>query len=229
MDKIIILILLTIIGLAFGIILTKEKTKFNKINIDYLYLKKQPQTYIDRLNTKKAKFLFGNITRKFMILDGYINLKDNNQTISLFDELRNNKLSYGKRINLYQKEISYYLEAKMFDKALASYQDLKNEGSLINDPRMLQILSESEALIEVYVKKNIEYIDVLIQLINSSKDDLTNVINNYRIAYCYFNNNNVDKAKEYIKKSFNFSEKTMLNSLLKKVNKDIKLINEYII
>ncbi len=223
------LIIVTIFLLAISITFSLYKNSYYKKVMFELVQKNDADKYIKMLNSTKAKFLLGKKTRYILLVDGYISLKNYEEVYSLFKTLRNLKLSYGKKINLYQKEISVYLEQKKCNEAISSYEDLKLEGEKINDPHMNKILQDSEMVINVYAKNNPEYLNTLLDLEKNEVDKSKKGIYDYRIAVCYSKMNDDTKAKTYLKKAKENLDGTFVYNLVNKVVKNPELITDYIL
>ena len=227
-DNYSMLIIVGLLVVILGSLLTIVKKSFSKNTLMYLYEKNDPQSYISNLNSFKAKFLVSNKQRLMLLIDGYIATKEYDKVYDIFKELRKSKLSFGKKITLYQKEITIYIQRRKFKEAISSYNDLEQEASLLqNNTEINRLLKDAEIMVNVYASKNLEYVDTLNSIITNSNDNTNRGLCNYRIAYLYYFKNDTKNCNKHLQSALIDLKGSFLEDIIKKVIKNNDLLESY--
>ncbi len=229
MNHFIIFIILMVVAIVINVGLHFAKRSFTMKTMGYLYQQGDAKKYLEALDSFNAKILFSKKTRLFMKIDGHTQLKQVDEVLAIFKQLRGMRLSYGKKITLYQKEVGVYVEQKMNEEAIASYDDLVREGSLLQDQRMIQIIENNGVLVDVYAKKNPEVTEQLKQIITSTQDQVMIGIMSYRLAVCSHHQGDHVATKKYLKEAQVALKGTLFEALIGKVISDQKLIDNYVL
>lgn len=199
MKEIITYILLGVFLLILILILQVNSKKYYQDLADLLYNKKDPHSFLKKLDSRAGKFFIDKKKRLFTSIDAYIMMNDKKKVKDIFTQLENMKLSYGSKIGLYQKEVQYYVQIKENDKALKANSLLQEQGSKINDKNMKKILDEANELIEIYVNKNPNYDKVMLEKYDNESNQMLKGIYAYRLAKCYFYKNDKKNVEKYLK------------------------------
>ncbi len=229
MEQTIPTIVLTIVFVAILFLYQYFQQKFIRGTMALLYQGNNPKEYLNQLNSFLGKIFISSKNRIYLSIDAYLVSKDYVKLEELFTILSAKRLSYGKRISLYQKQITYFVEVKKYDEAIVAYEKFIAEASKINDKKLIQTASELELIMNVYVYHHLGTIENLIELSKTLDKGMQLGIYYYRIAVGYYYNNQLDECKVYLK----LAEKNFRDSPLEKVVKkllkdDLKRIEDLI-
>lgn len=207
--------------ILLGTLLAYLKKSFSKKTLSYLYEQNDPIKYIESLLSFKAKFLVSNNQRLMLLINGYTQTKEYEKIYEIFKDLRNSKLSYGKKISLYQKEIFIYLKSHKNDLAIKSYNDLNEQANLLQEnTEIRKLVEDANIMVNVYARKNLDYINELKEIIQNSKEKALKGLCNYRIAYIYYYNDDPNNADKYLKESNNMFKNTLIETAIRSVIKN---------
>lgn len=214
MNQFIYYVLIGVLCAVFYVILQMTYRKFLMRLSSELYEQHNPELFLKSLNSGMGKLFMSSKTRLFMSIDAYLLLKDEQKVESIIEELENSRMGLGKKIALFQKEITFYLEAKKPTQAIEANRKLREIAENIKDTKIVQVLEECDILIHVYARKSAEYVQLLLDKAAALNDILPKGIFYYRAAVCYYNIDDKVSCEKYLneaKKSFSgsFLEKIM--------------------
>lgn len=194
-----------------------------------LYQKHDPDTYLKVLNSWKGSLFMNAKTRKLMSLDAYIFQKDKTSVIALFQELEEDSLGIARRIALFQKEITYYLESKSSGKAIEANEKLKEAAEGIEEEKIKKILDDCNVLIQVYARRRGDYAEYLIKKAENENLTLQKAITYYRAAVCFYHDQDEENCRKYLLESKKCFQDTFLEKIIDPMlEQDIKLIETQI-
>lgn len=168
-----------------------------------LYVLVDPDSYLAAIDSFKGKIFLRKSRRELLKVDAYAMKKDHAALINQFKILANCKLSYGKLISLYEKEVQFYATNNYPDEALASYEKLINEANKIQSDQLDKVVEEATINIEVYVKRNGKYATRLVDLAKNTEHQLIKGVYLYKAAKCYYYLADEDNTVKYLKKAYN--------------------------
>lgn len=194
-------LLLAVLLVVLWLVYQKMSANFSKALAKKLYIEKQPEAFIQTLDSFPARIYLSSKKRLFLKLEAYMLLGQQDKIMETFERLTQKRLGYGATITLLQKKVQYYTESAHYDLALAAYQELEEKGSLIQDPRMLQILEESKILVEIYCHRNPDYAEWMVEKAKQTPTKLLQGIYYYRAAKCFSYKRDKNNVNIYLKKA----------------------------
>lgn len=149
-------------------------------------LQQDPALCLERLeNNRRLKLLYRKPILLLWKLDCYMALGEDGKARHTISELRKAKLEPQDKVELYQREISFFATSGDGDSAKKACADLKaflKEAGADKDKHYAAILSEAELIIGVYVDHNVTLIKKLTGRAEHTKNDIMRGITQYRIA-----------------------------------------------
>ena len=209
MNDILVYVGIGLILIAVVVAFQYLNIKFTKQLASYLYRELDGDKYLEALESLKAKIFIRRKRREMLKLDAYALQEDGGALEQQFDMLETMKLSYGQKISLYEKEVQYYANSHMNEKALAAYDSLMELGSQIENENMTKILDEATITIEVYVRRNGDMAEKLVELAKQSTAPVIKGLYFYKASKCYYYKDDKDNVIKYLRKAQNnLSSKT---------------------
>ena len=226
MNEIIFYCLIGVLLLLMILVVQVNNKRLLKDLSKILYVDLDADKYIKTLDSLKAKFLLSKKSRLFASIDGYALKDDATKIEEVFNTLEKKRLSYGNKIGLYQKEVQFYTQAKMFDKAIKANETLQELGSKINDVTMTSILEEAQTLIEIYVNRNGDYAKIMVAKGDAATQAMVKGFYYYRAAKCYYFKADKVNTIKYLKECQLKCPKTYLGDHAAECLKDQTKIEE---
>jgi len=199
-----------LVYLGIGIMLIAILFAYQYYNVRFtkqlsiiLYKDKKVKDFLEQLESIKGKLFVRKKQREILKLDAYAIANDRQALLKQFEYLETLKLSYGKKISLYEKEVLYYANNKENEKAETAYNKLIELGSQIENDRMDKILAEARITMEVYVYRNGSFASKLVDLAKVSDNKMAKGLNYYRASRCYYYLNDKENVLKYLKKAEN--------------------------
>ena len=105
------------------------------------------------------------------------------------------------KLGLAQKEVSFYIDTRQFDKALKAYDTLKAIAAKFNNSQVESILKECTFLVEIYIHHNTEILDELLDLASKMTNPFYQGIFLYRAAKLYYYKNDEENCHKMLKEA----------------------------
>lgn len=227
MNKILQFVLILVIGLVIYFLMNQMMRRLMVRLSEILYKDVDPQKYLEVLNSWQGKMFFSRKTRSLMAVDAYLMLNQRDEVEKIFSELDQMKLNPGNKMALAQKELSYYVDAHQYDKALAAFEQLKETSAKFKQEQVSSIMKECTYLVEIYIHHNTDYLDEILDLAGKMKNDFYQGIFLYRAAKLYYYKGDEEncriKLKEAKEKTHGTAWEIMIDQML---NEDLSLIAE---
>jgi len=190
-----------------------------------LYTKLDAKKYLKSLDSLEAKILLTSKKRLVLKIDGYALANDALALADLFKDLENRKLPAALQINLYQKEVAFYIETLQNELANTALQNFKKAADKIKNPKINNIYHQSELLVAVYYQHDLEIVPELQKQIKDNADSqMVALLNNYRLAYIYYQNQDLKNCEKYLKAAKKASTNDLVKKHLKNCLTDFKII-----
>lgn len=181
--------ILTFLGMSAGIFLLLRLQVMLRDQMAHTIqtlLSRDPALCLERLeNNRRLKLLYRKPILLLWKLDCYMALGEDGKARHTISQLRKAKLEPQDRVELYQKEISFFATTGDGESARKACSDLKaflKEAGAEKDAHYAAILSEAELIIGVYVDHNVSLIKKLTGRAEHTKNDVMRGITQYRIA-----------------------------------------------
>ena len=181
--------------------LSVYRNKLMKKLSKLLYVDNKPQEFLDQINGFWGKVFFSKSIRQFQSLDAYILLQNYDSAEQMMHDLEGQKLSYGSKINLYEKETQYYIQNGNYEEGRKSNATLQELGKQISDPRMDSILDECNTLVKVYADKDGSQAHHLVEKGDAVEQKSMKGLYYYQAAKCYWYQKDKANTDKYLKKA----------------------------
>ena len=149
-------------------------------------LAQDPALCLERLeNNRRLKWLYRKPVLLLWKLDCYLALGEDGKARYTIEQLRKAKLEPMDKLELYQKEISFFATSGDGEQAKKAYADLKEflkEAGADKEKHYAAILDEAELIIGVYVEHNTGLIKKLIGRAEHTKNDILRGVTQFRVA-----------------------------------------------
>lgn len=176
-----------LMSLAMFLLLRLQVALRNQMakNIQAL-LQKDPKLCLERLeNNRRLKWLFRKPVLLLWKLDCCLALGEDGKSRQYIEMLRDRKLEPMDKLELYQKEISFFATSGDGDRAKRACTDLKEflkKAKADKERYYAAILEEAELIIGIYVDHNTGLIKKLIGRAEHTKNDIMRGVTQFRIA-----------------------------------------------
>lgn len=188
-----------------------------------LLLRDDPRLCLERLNNNgRLKWLFRKPVLALWKLDCYLALGDDATARLVLGQLRAMKLEPQDKLELYQREISFYATSGDGERAKQARDDLKGflkAAGADQEKQYAAIMEEADIIIGVYVDRNTGLIKKLVGRAEHTKNDVMRGIIQYRIAkLCRFKGD-----EEMMRTYLNRAEKNLKHTLYEPIIEKAKL------
>lgn len=184
-------------------ILSKARDASAK-DLDYLY-HTNIDTYLERLeNNKRLNLVFRKSIILLYKLDGYMAKDDKEQIENTIKQLDKISLEPNDRVEYYQKRVSYFVSVGQNEEVLRTRDMLKNyliKVKALDTPKYKSILEEAEAIVRIYVNKDVTFIDALIAKAQRTQHPVMRGITQYRIAKLAYYKGDNEMVDKYLAKA----------------------------
>lgn len=195
-------------GMSVGIFLLlrlQVLLRDSMANTIQVLLRQNPALCLERLERNwRLKLLYRKPLLLLWKLDCYLALGDDGKARYTIELLRSTKLEPQDKVELYQKEISFYATSGDGESAKKSCNDLKaflKEAGADKDKHYGAILDEAEMIIGVYVDHNVGLIKKLIGRAEHTKNDIMRGITQFRIAKLAWFKGDIELMNTYLTRS----------------------------
>ena len=220
-----VVIIILSIGVFAGILFARGRLMKSLSKL--LYNDHQPEEFLTKINGFWGKIFFSKQTRLFQSLDAYFMCEDFEQVENTFKSLESGKLSYGAKINLYEKEVQYYVQNKKYTEAQKANDTLQSLGKQISSPEMDRILLESSTLIKIYVDHDGSVAKDMVALAEQASQKGMKGLYYYRAAKCYnYQSDRANTIKFLEKAQQNLSSSKEWDTHIEKCLKDFSALEE---
>ena len=219
-------IIIGVIALALIIIYQVVYNRFSRNLAKVLYADLNPEGYLQQLSSLPAKLMISKNRRLFLALDALAYQGDHQGMQQVFSQLEARKLSYGQKINLYDKQIQFFVDTKDYEAAKSKLALLQKEGSKINNANMQYLLENVEALVEIYANHNGSYAKKMVMAAEKNPTKLAKATYYYRAAKCYYYQKDNQNTLKYLKKARNNAANTSLAKHIDSCLEDNEKLND---
>ncbi len=149
-------------------------------------LRQNPRLCLERLDhNRRLKLLFRKPVMELWRLDAYMALGEDDKARQTISSLRGMKLEPRDKLELYQKELSFFASCGEGELAKKARDDLKaflKEAGADKEKNYAAILDEADIIIGVYVDHDTGLLKKLVGRAEHTKNDVMRGITQYRIA-----------------------------------------------
>lgn len=220
-------IVVAIIFVLMCVFFDSRKKKYIKGMSKTLYADTNPDLYLERLDNVEGKIFLNKKVRLFRKIDAYAMKNDKENVIKTFKELESLKLSFGQEVSLYEKEVNYYVNQKMFEEAKVANNKVQELNTKVEIEDLNKIAVECNSLIEIYVNKNGSLANEMVKYGDEATIDTVKGTYYFRAAKCYFYRKDNKLTEKYLLKAQKYLEKTSTKPIIDKCIKDHNELNNY--
>lgn len=168
-------------------------------------LSQNPKEYLNRLeNNKRLKMLFPKVVLNLFLLDGYMITGREDKVEQIISQMDGKKLDPGILVEYLQKRLSYYIGKGNDEEAVASRDRLVGFLKKVKAEKVdkyKEIMEEADAIVRVYVLKDVSFIDSLVAKASRSGHPVVRGVTQFRIAkLSHFNGNKV-MTEKYLRRA----------------------------
>ena len=175
-------IVLFVLFVGLRLILAKMRKKTDDELQRLLFILNNLYLYEELLNNPRLGLLFTTSERELLRLNGYMALGTDDKIKQQFDLLNKIKLKPKLALDLYHKELTYYIDTVKYDKALDSYKKLKEILLKQKHKQAKKLLEEANLIISIYIHKDISLIPDLVDKAEKTNHLLVKGVIYYRLA-----------------------------------------------
>ena len=218
-------VILFILFVGIRVILNKMRQKTDLELQRLLYQLNNLYLYNELLDNPRLGLLFTKTEREFLRLNGYMTLGKDDDIKKQFKMLSSLKLRPRLALDLYHKELTYYIDTQKYDLALISYNNLRSILVKQKKEQAKKLLEEADLIVQIYIHKDISLIPLLLDKAEKTEHMLIKGVLYYRLAkLSYFAKKNKD-VDLYLKRAEPLLKKTTYEPIIKSAFKDYHILN----
>jgi len=201
------LVITIIIALIFIIFYRIKKSYLQKIS-KLLYKDNNPDAFLQEIDSFASKLFFNKKVRLQRKLDAYVMKHDLDSAMEILKQLEGLRLSFGQKVSLYEKEVNFYIENKMYEQAVEANNKIQELNKQVEIKDLQKIADECNFLIKVYVDKDPTVVNELIEFAENSGNDAVKGLFYFRAAKLYYYKQDNKMVEKYLEKAYNLLHKS---------------------
>lgn len=217
-------VILFILFMGTRLILVKMRRKTDLELQRILFRMKNLFLYEELLKNPRLGLLFTRTEREFLKLNGYMVLGTNNQIVHQFDLLNHQKLSPKMALDLYHKQMTYYIDSVQYEEALISYHKLRDLLIKQKHDQAKKILEEADLIVQIYIHHDPSVMDVLIRQLDQTSNELIKGVIYYRLAKLSYYAKRMKDVESYLKKAEPLLKQTTYEPIIRDAFKDFHIL-----
>lgn len=200
-------LLIFVLMAAFVFLLLRMQAMMQKYTASTIgnLIHQNPKLCLERLeNNKRLQWLFRKPVLLLWKLDCATALGEDGKARQTISQLRKLKLEPHDKLELYQKEISFFSTSGDGDRAIQARDDLKaflKEAGADRDKHYAAILDEADIIIGVYVAHDTGLIKKLIGRAEHTKNDIMRGVIQFRIAKLAWYKQDIPLMETYLSRA----------------------------
>lgn len=191
-------------------------------------LRQDPGLCLERLNNnRRLNWLFRKPVLQLWRLDCYMALGEDGKARQTIASLRKMKLEPQDKLELYQKELSFFATTGDGDRAKKARDDLKaflKEAGADKEKTYAAILDEADIIIGVYVDHNVSLIKKLTGRAEHTKNDIMRGITQYRIAKLAWFKGDEELMQTYLNRAAKNLKDTWYAPIIEEAKEDPRIL-----
>lgn len=191
-------------------------------------LVQDPKLCLERLeNNRRLKWLFRKPILMLWKLDCYMALGEDGKARQMIGRLRDSKLEPMDKLELYEKEISFFATTGDGQRAKKALEDLRaflKEAGADKEKHYASILDEAEIIIGVYVDHNTGLIRKLTGRAEHTKNDIMRGITQYRIAKLAWFKGDTELMQTYLTRAGKNLQGTLYGPIIEAAKNDPSIL-----
>ncbi len=209
------------------VLFSQLKKKYIKDMSKTLYADQNVDRYLERLDNIEGKIFLNKKVRLFRKIDAYAMKNDNQNVVNTFKELEKLKLSFGQEVSLYEKEVNFYTNKKMFDDAKTANEKVQELANKVEIEDLQKIADDCNALIEIYVNKNGSLATQMAKHGDDATIDTVKGTYYFKAAKCYYYRKDNKMTDKYLNKALDHLRKTSWGPIISECIQDHNKLDEH--
>ncbi len=193
-------------------------------------LAQNPDEYVSRLETnKRLKLLFPKVVMDLFLLDGYMITGSDNKAEQIISKMDKKNLDPGILVEYLQKRLSYYISKGNKEEAVASRDKLLGFLKSVKAEKVEKykdIMEEADAIVRVYVQKDVSFIDSLVAKAAKSQHPVMRGVTQFRIAKLYHFKGDKGMTEKYLRRAEANLKGTYYEGIIAQALKNNDVLNE---
>lgn len=203
-----IYVAVAVVMMLIFVVFSLLKKKYIKDMSKVLYVDNDVDTYLNRLDNIEGKIFLNKKVRLFRKIDGFAIKNDVQGVVDTFKQLESLKLSFGQEVSLYEKEVDFYINNKMYEQAKVSNDKVQELSSRVEIPDLQKIADNCNALIDIYVNKNGKLANEMVKMGDEATIETVKGTYYFRAAKCFYYKKDNKMVDKYLNKALKNLNKT---------------------
>lgn len=180
------------------------------------YVKKDEKGFLLQLSSLQADMLMSFKSRKMMELNYWVYNDNVAQVKKTADLMEKQRLNAEDAVALYSLLIGYYADKK--DKqGLVYLEKLNKYSSMAKQLNQQVLINDSNLVCDIYLKNNVQLIPKIEGIISEEIDKEAKSVYQYRLAYLYKVNGDIQKCESSLKDAMENTSKESSKIKIKKI------------
>lgn len=218
---------IAVIFFLIFILFSQLKKKYIKDMSKTLYAEQNVDVYLQRLDNIEGKIFLNKKVRLFRKIDAYAMKDDVDAIVNTFKELETLKLSFGQEVSLYEKEVSFYTNKKMYEQAKVANNKIQELAKKVEIEDLQKIADDCNALIEIYINKNGSLATEMAKHGDDATIDAVKGTYYFKAAKCYYYRKDNKMTDKYLNKALDNLRKTSWGPIISECIQDHRKLEEY--
>lgn len=189
---------------------------------------RNPRLCLERLeNNRRLKWLYRKTILLLWKLDCYLALGEDEKARQTIQTLRNSRLEPMDKLELFQKELSFFATSGDCDRAKKACADLKSflkEAGADKEKHYAAIIDEADIIIGVYIDHNVGLIKKLVGRAEHTKNDIMRGILQFRIAKLAWFKQDEQLMHTYLNRASKNLQGTFYSPIIQAAQKDPSIL-----
>lgn len=222
-----IYVAVAVVMMLIFVIFSLLKKKYIKDMSKVLYVDNDVDTYLNRLDNIEGKIFLNKKVRLFRKIDGFAIKNDVQGVVDTFKQLESLKLSFGQEVSLYEKEVDFYINNKMYEQAKVSNDKVQELSSRVEIPDLQKIADNCNALIDIYVNKNGKLANEMVKMGDEATIETVKGTYYFRAAKCFYYKKDNKMVEKYLNKALKNLNKTSWGPIIAECIEDHKQLENH--
>lgn len=222
-----IYVAVAVVMMLIFVVFSLLKKKYIKDMSKVLYVDNDVDTYLNRLDNIEGKIFLNKKVRLFRKIDGFAIKNDVQGVVDTFKQLESLKLSFGQEVSLYEKEVDFYINNKMYEQAKVSNDKVQELSSKVEIPDLQKIADNCNALIDIYVNKNGKLANEMVKMGDEATIETVKGTYYFRAAKCFYYKKDNKMVEKYLNKALKNLNKTSWGPIIAECIEDHKQLENH--
>lgn len=180
------------------------------------YVKNDEKGFLLQLSSLQADMLMSSKSRKMMELNYWVYKDNATQVKKTADLMEKQRLNAEDAVALYSLLIGYYANKK--DKQGLGYLEKLNKySSMAKQANQQVLINDCNLVCDIYLNNNIQLIPKIEEIISEEIDKEAKSVYQYRLAYLYKVNGDIQKCKSCLMEAMENTSKESSKIKIKKI------------